>query len=188
MPCCPQCSLPTTYGERCGGCLKKPPHFDVCHALFSYDFPADRLIHALKYGHQLALAGWLAKQIATQLPMTPADLIMPMPLHPARLRERGFNQSMEIARQLGKYLEQPVDRKSLIRSRPTPPQAELHLKARRKNVQGAFECRSDLTGKHILLVDDVMTTGASADECARTLKLHGAQRVEIVVAARALKH
>jgi ComF family protein len=116
------------------------------------------------------------------------DLIIPLPLHSERLRERGFNQSTEIAARLGKCLKLPVDRSTVLRTRATPPQAELPLKERHKNVRGAFECRGDFSGRRILLVDDVMTTGATLNECARVVKLHGASTVRVAVAARALKH
>lgn len=185
--CCPQCADRTTYGERCGACLKEAPHFDRTVAVFRYDFPVDRIVHALKYGHQLAVAEWLARQLAGLI--EPGEkLILPLPLHPGRLSERGFNQSMEIARGLGNRLNLAVDRSSLVRNRPTPPQADLPLKERHKNVRGAFECTADMTGKNILLIDDVMTTGATLNECARVLKLHGATCITAAVAARALKH
>lgn len=187
-PNCPNCAIPTTYGERCGACLKSPPAFEHAVALYAYDFPADRLIHNLKYGHQLAIAGWLGEKLARQLTNTQIDLILPLPLHPARLRERGFNQSAELAKGIGNHLNLPVDRDNLLRLRATPPQAELPLKERHKNVRGAFECRVDLTGRRLLLVDDVMTSGATVNECARILKLHGASEITVAVAARALKH
>lgn len=185
---CPQCAEPTTHGERCGACLKDAPHFAATVALWRYDFPADRLVHALKYGHQLAVAKWFGEQLAKRIDADRHDLLIPLPLHPSRLRERGFNQSAEIARNIGKRLGLPVDRSSLIRNRATPPQAELPLAKRQGNVRGAFECRSDLGGRRILLVDDVMTSGSTANECARVLALHGAAEVTVAVAARALKY
>lgn len=184
---CPRCAQPTTHGERCGACLKESPHFDQTIAVFHYDFPVDRIIHALKYGHQLAVAGWLGDQLAKRTQGI-GEIIIPLPLHALRLRERGFNQSMEIARSLGKCLNLPVDRNSLVRLRATPPQAALPLKERHRNVRGAFECVADLSGRHVLLIDDVMTSGATVNECARVLKLHGASQVTVGVAARALKH
>jgi ComF family protein len=184
---CPLCSQATSYGERCGACLKEPPHFDRTIAAFRYDFPVDRIIHALKYGHQLAVADWLGEKLAKQI-KAEKQLIIPLPLHADRLRERGFNQSAELARAIGNHLKLTVDRSIAFRNRATPPQAEQPLKERHKNVRGAFECRADLSGKHILLVDDVMTTGATVNECARVLKLHGVTEISVVVAARALKH
>lgn len=184
---CPQCAEQTTHGERCGACLKTPPHFERTVAVFRYDFPVDRIIHALKYGHQLAVAGWLADRLAACLPTGDA-LIVALPLHDERLRERGFNQSVEIARSLGQRLACPVDCTSLRRTRATPAQADLPLTERQRNVRGAFECRTDFRGRHILLIDDVMTTGSTVNEAARVLKLHGATRVTVAVAARALKH
>jgi len=187
-PRCPQCAVPTTHGERCGACLSTPPHFDATLAIFRYEFPVDRIIHALKYGHQLAIAGWLGKALARLLADADLDLVMPLPLHPERLRERGFNQAAEIARPLARALGRPLLLDGLERRRATPSQAELALKERQRNVRGAFECNRDLIEQRILLVDDVMTSGATVNEAARTLKLHGASRVAIAVAARALRN
>lgn len=186
-PACPQCAEPTTHGERCGACLKETPHFARTIALFRYEFPADRLVQALKYGHQLALAPWFGRQLSARLNDAAFDIIVPLPLHPARLSERGFNQAAEIAAHLQFSAKIPVDRSSVVRVRATSPQADLPMKSRAKNVRGAFECRSDFTGQRVLLVDDVMTTGATADECARVLKLHGAAEVIVAVVARALR-
>lgn len=185
---CPICGEPTAHGERCGPCLNVAPHFDATFSLFRYDFPVDRIIQALKYRHRLAVAPWLAKGLAEKLTGCSFDTILALPLHRDRLRERGFNQSGEIARRLARRLDTPFDTDSLVRTRPTAPQAELPLKARAGNVRGAFECRADLEGRHLLLVDDVMTSGATLDEAARTLKLHGATRVSVAVAARAFRH
>ena len=185
---CPQCALPTPHGEHCGGCLRSPPPFAATIAPFLYDFPVDRIIHALKYGQQLVVADWAAAQLAAACRSHDVSLIMPLPLHPARLRQRGFNQSAEIARLLGNRLNFPVDRSSLVRCRNTAPQATLPLKARRGNVRGAFECRRDLSGEHVLLIDDVLTSGATAGECARILRLHGARQVTVAVLARAVRH
>ncbi|MGE5470331.1 MAG: ComF family protein [Bacteroidota bacterium] len=185
---CPQCGEPTSRGERCGRCLKTPPYFAATFALYRYDFPADRLIQALKYGHQLALAGWIGQQLAARLASRRFDGIIPLPLHPTRLGERGFNQSVEIARSLAKVLHTTMQIDCLVRTRATPPQAELALKERARNVRGAFACLGDIDGLNLLLVDDVMTSGATLNEAARILRLHGAARVEVAVAARALKN
>ena len=183
---CPRCGDGTTLGERCGACLKDPPAFARTLALFRYEFPVDRLIQALKYGHQLPLAAWLGAQLGERLVAGDFDLVVPLPLHPARLRARGFNQSLEIARPLGRALGIPVAPDGLIRTRATPPQAELPLKERARNVRGAFEYRGELAGQRVLLVDDVMTTGSTLREAARILALHGAGPITVAVAARAL--
>lgn len=185
---CPQCAEPTTHGERCGRCLAHPPAFDGTVALYAYDFPLDRLVHALKYGHQLALAGWFGWQLAPALADHRCDRIIPLPLHPRRLRERGFNQSTEIARAMGPLLSLPLDLTTLHRCRETRPQAELPLKERQGNLRSAFACSRDLGGAHILLVDDVMTSGATLDEAARVVKIHGAAAVTVAIVGRALRH
>ena len=185
---CPICAQPTSYGERCGSCLQSPPHFDSCTALFSYEFPVDRLIQSLKYGHQLACAHWMACRLAEQKLNQRIDRVIPLPLHPERIKERGFNQSAEIARHLSRINEIPLDLDSLQRTRPTLSQTSLTPKQRSQNVIGAFECRRNFNGAHVLLIDDVLTSGATANECARILKLHGADSVHIAVAARAFRH
>lgn len=185
---CPLCAEQTTHGERCGACLKDPPHFDRTFACFRYDFPADRLIHALKYGHQLPVAAWCARQLAVSLDSHTFDRVIPLPLHVDRLRERGFNQAAEIGKELGKLLATKVELNHVLRIRPTASQADLPHRERQRNIRGAFECRTDFSGMNLLLVDDVMTTAATANECARVLKLHGAATVTVAVVARALKH
>lgn len=185
---CPRCCEPTPGGEHCGRCLAGPPHFDATTALYRYDFPLDRLVHGLKYGGQLSLAGWFGALLAQALAGRQFDSIIPLPLHPSRLQERGFNQSGEIARVVGRRLGLAVDNHSCRRWRPNVPQAELPLAQRAANVRGVFECVSDLRGRQVLVIDDVMTSGATLSECARTLKLHGAARVEVAVVARALRN
>ena len=184
---CPQCGDGTTLGERCGACLKDPPAFARTVALFRYEFPVDRLIQALKYGHQLPLAAWFGARLGQMLVAADYDLVLPLPLHPSRLRTRGFNQSLEIARPVARALGLPIDPILLTRTRATPPQADLPFKERARNVRGAFECAGDLAGRRILLVDDVMTTGSTLREAARILQLHGAGPITVGVAARALR-
>lgn len=114
------------------------------------------------------------------------DRLMAMPLHAARIRERGFNHATEIAREVAKRLDLPLDTASCQRIRDTPPQMGLKHDARRRNVRGAFACSGDVHGQHIALIDDVMTTGTSLDELAATLKRAGAREVTCWVAARTL--
>ena len=184
---CPVCALPAPAAGICGACLKHAPHFDATQAVFRYEFPVDSLIQSLKYVHRLACADFLGKALAQiSTPLRP-DLILPVPLSAARLAQRGFNQALEIARPLARALDVPLEIPHVHRRRDTAPQASLPWKERTKNIRHAFECEIDLTGKTVLLVDDVMTTGATLDELARTLKAHGAARVENRVLARALK-
>jgi len=184
-PCCPCCALPTPSGEICGRCLKKPPYFDGAHALYRYDFPLDKLIQTFKYAHRLALGAYFGRQLSALEPIE-ADLIVPLPLHAERLRERGFNQALELARPVSKAWHVPIDATTCSRTRNTAAQAHLPWRQRAKNMRGAFHCATDLTGKRVVLVDDVMTTGASLNECARTLKLHGAAHVSVLLVARTL--
>lgn len=202
-PACPRCAQPGGAGETCGRCLRHPPHFDRLIAVFPYTFPIDRMVQRLKYGHQLALADWFGRQLAAACADVAADLIVPMPLHPKRMAERGFNQAAEIARPLAQALvsharhhqsaaraaptASPALWHGCERVRQTTPQEGLTLRERRRNLRGAFACTADIASRHVLLIDDVVTTGASADECARTLKLHGAAQVTVAAVARTLR-
>ena len=183
---CPCCALPTLDGEVCGRCLARTPNYDLTLAAFRYDFPLDKLVQSFKYGHRLALAGYFGRQLAALPADAPADVIIPLPLHPRRLRERGFNQALELARGVGRAWRTPVDARSCRRIRHTPAQADLPWLERARNVRGAFDCSADFSGQRLLLIDDVMTTGASLGELARTVKLHGAAQVTLLVLARAL--
>jgi ComF family protein len=180
--------LPTPGAAVCGHCLKKAPHFDATQALYRYDFPADKLIQALKYRRRLASADFLSRALA-ELPLHQRpDLILPVPLAPARLAARGFNQAVELARPLTKQLQVPIELAAVRRCRETVPQVSLPWKARAKNISHAFECSVDLTGKTVLVIDDVMTTGATLNELARVLKAHGARWVGNRVVARAVRN
>lgn len=170
----------------CGRCLAQPPHYDRTLAVFNYGFPLDKLLQAFKYAHRLSLAPFFGRLLAEEAAGCSADLIAPLPLHRTRLRERGFNQALELARPVAHALGKPIDTDCCTRIRHTAAQAGLPWRERAKNIRGAFHCAKELQGKRILLVDDVMTTGASLNECARTLKLHGAEEVTLLVVARAL--
>jgi ComF family protein len=190
---CPRCALPSAPGLVCGTCLAHPPPFDAALAAYAYAFPVDRLLQALKYGGRLALAEWAALSLAAQL--TPAlrsrafecaaPTVVPLPLAPARQRERGFNQAREIASRLAPMLDLRLAN-VIERPHARPPQAGLPWAQRRKNVRGVFAACSSVEGGHYALIDDVMTTGATLAEAARALKRAGAARVECWVVARTL--
>jgi len=180
---CPRCALPSPAAAVCGSCLDRPPRFDATLALWRYEFPCDRLVQALKYRARLALAGFFARALASR-PLPEVDLIVPMPLHPRRLAERGFNQALEIARGLARHLGRPIEPRGVLRVKDTLPQTKLPYEERAKNVRGAFLCKLDLSGASVAVLDDVMTTGATLNELARALKRAGATRVENFVIAR----
>lgn len=186
---CPTCALPTLNGDICGRCLQHPPAFDHAAAAFSYSFPIDRLIKALKFNEHLILVDFLADELASRVTNKP-DRIIALPLHPTRLRERGFNQSQLLAVRISKRLSIPLLTEACQRVRDTPPQSSLPWKERDKNMRGAFTLSSDadILDRHIAIVDDVMTTGASLGELAHTLKKAGARTVSVWVVARTLPH
>ena len=186
--CCPVCALPSPQSETCGTCLQHPPAFDATVAAFSYAFPADALLRAFKYREQLQIAILVANNLVPALTTRPRpDLVIPMPLHPQRLRQRGFNQAAEIAVRIGCALDIPLATNAVIRVRHTDPQAGLPLDKRKRNIRGAFAATQDLSGKKVAIVDDVMTSGASLDELAKTIKAAGAASVECWIAARTPK-
>jgi ComF family protein len=182
---CPQCAVPTHHGEICGHCLKHAPAFERTLAAFIYAFPLDALVKKCKYGQAVELTGLFAEHMAQRIgAAAPIDLLVPMPLHPARLAERGFNQAVEIARRLSPRLGIPWQADTCHRIRNTPPQAGLELKARQRNLRGAFVCNARLSGKRIALIDDVMTSGSSLNELARAVRQAGAAEVHAWVLAR----
>jgi len=182
-PRCPRCALASPRGEVCGRCLAQAPRYDATLAALAYQFPADALVHALKFRGELALAGFLGGILSKSIVQLEVDRVVPVPLSAARLRERGYNHAAEIARRL---LPAKLDLALCERSRDTPPQMELPFEARRRNVRGAFRCTSALAGETVAVVDDVMTTGATLDEIAAVLKAAGAARVVNWVLARTL--
>lgn len=189
VPHCPTCALPTPTGEVCGHCLSRPPLFTRTTAVFSYSFPLDKLVQAMKYGEQLALAHAFAAKLAMRVEQsTVPDLVIPMPLHPAKLRARGFNQSLLLAAKAARKLNLELLPHGCQRVRDTPPQSSLPWKERKKNVRNAFRCDVDLTGKRVVLVDDVLTSGASLNALAEAVQKRGASEIWTWVAARTLPH
>jgi ComF family protein len=182
---CPRCALPSPGGALCGRCLAHPPAYDATIAALAYEFPADVLVQGLKFRGELALAPLLGQMLAARLPRgTRVDCILPVPLARARLRERGFNQALEIARPLAAATGCKLVPHLAERSRDTPPQLDLPLEERARNVRGAFRCTQVPERAEIALVDDVMTTGATLEALAAALKRAGAARVVNWVVAR----
>ncbi len=182
---CPRCAAPTPTAQLCGQCSRRPPPFDQAVAVFEYRFPLDRLVHRFKDRADLALGRWLARRLRDRVGLLPRpDLLVAPPLTARRLRERGFNQALELAKALGADLAVPVAVSALTKSRETPQQRSLGRHARRANLLHAFQCRLRLHGRHVAVVDDVMTTGATAGAVASELKAAGAARVSIWAVAR----
>lgn len=182
---CPRCARALPRPDLpCGRCQTHPPAFDHAIALFRYAAPLDGLLLQLKFGQAAHLARLFAALLAERLRSEPLpDCILPVPLHPGRQRERGFNQAIEIARPLARRLGCALDLDTCIRSRATPPQSRLSARERRRNLRGAFRL-TRAPARHIALLDDVMTTGSTLDELATLLRRGGAERIDVWVCAR----
>jgi len=181
-------SAPPARG-RCGACAAEPPSFEYARAAGAYAGPLREALHALKFHGRRALARPLAalvrEQCAGLLPPD-VDALVPVPLARERERTRGFNQAGLIAEQLKGALRVPVRARWLARVRETAPQTELTGADRQRNVRGAFVASGAVGGRHVLVVDDIFTTGATAAECARALRRAGARRVGVLTVARVL--
>ena len=184
---CPVCALPSPGQRVCGRCLAHPPYFNRTLAAWNYEFPIDRLIQAFKFHHRLELARWFAQSLARRLDLS-NPLIIAMPLHRRRLAERGFNQALEIARHVAEFTGGKVLHSAVHKYRATRLQSELPLDARIRNVRDVFRCVEPVRSNRVVIVDDVMTTGATLNELARTLKQAGASQVINLVVARTLPH
>jgi ComF family protein len=200
---CTVCAVPlgglrraSVMRYRCGDCLATPPAFDATVALADYRPPLDALAVGLKFRARLGLAHEFARRLAWAAPDVfeaheasgPPDVVAPVPLSARRLVERGYNQAWEIARPCAKVLGVRSDATLVRRVIDTAPQSKLDLDSRRQNVGRAFEVSQPVHGLHVAIVDDVMTTGATLDALARTLKAAGARRVTNLVALRTPKN
>ncbi len=189
-PLCSLCGIPfagTGGDHRCGSCLTHPPHFDSARAHFLYEGAIRDLIHSFKYNRLTHLRYPLALlTLEGMSEFCDPHLIVPVPLHRSRLRQRGFNQAVLLGRVLSRRLSLPMLPDALVRTRQTEPQIELSAAERRVNVKGAFSVKrpDHVAGKRILLLDDVMTTGSTMDECAKELKKAGAEVVIATAIAR----
>ena len=182
---CARCAMELGEAGVCGECRRRVPSFDAALAAFEYRFPLDRLVQRFKYAGDLAAGKWLALELAACVEHCERpDLLVAPPLAPARLRERGFNQAVVLAKAVGRRLGVRHSPDALVKLRETSPQPGLGRKARLANLRDAFRCDARLAGEHVAIVDDVMTTGATADTVARVLKAAGAARVSVWAIAR----
>nr|WP_231701673.1 ComF family protein [Halopseudomonas salegens] len=193
---CAQCALPlhdTSPGTLCGQCLQQPPAFRQVIAPFTYRFPLDSLIPAFKYHNQLASGRLLVPALIqaiqhhhNEYDQALPERLLPMPLHRQRQAQRGYNQAFELARPVARALGIQLDRHSLLRRQSTPAQQGLSANERRRNLQDAFHCPQpeQIHGLHLAVLDDVVTTGATANEVSRTLLKAGAASISIWALAR----
>ena len=186
-PVCPKCGKPQSEARLCSACVNWDSAIDNIRSPLIFDGVIRQAIHELKYRNLRALVPLIAQLLYEYFRTNslPGDVILPVPLHKKRLRERGYNQSLLIARELGKLTGIPVDVHSLVKNSHTTPQAKTtSVEERRENVAGAFSCTGDnLKGKSIILIDDVTTSGATLDACAASLKAAGAASVRGLVMA-----
>jgi ComF family protein len=198
---CRICGIPFSgVAQRehtCTRCLTKRPAYDQARACAVYGdvgrgaSPLALALHRYKYDRDVTLASPLARILADLCPLPPQhEILVPVPLHVARLRWRGFNQALLLAKLLAKRRGLRVAPSLLRRNRPTVPQVGLNEQDRRHNLKGAFSVADDraVSGRSVLLVDDVLTTGATAEECARSLRRAGARQVDVLVLARVALH
>ena len=201
-PFCPRCGRPYLHewqGDHlCGGCLLRPPPFSMARSWACYPrssealHPLRQVIHRFKYSRQASLGQPLGQLLAQRCQRwfrpSSLDLIIPVPLHPRRLRWRGFNQSVLLGREAGRAWGIPLDPLVLTRKTETVPQSTLSLKDRQPNVRGAFSIAPGRTVENLrlLLVDDIYTSGATVNECARALLHRGAREVQVLTLARAV--
>ena len=187
-PLCPHCGRPSPSGRLCPLCQRDPLRIDGVRSVAYFDGTLREAIHCFKYSNLQDLAIPLGKLMSDYWEKSPlpAETIVPVPLHPDRLRERGYNQATLLARELGKSIGLPIAEDSLARVRATPPQVGLGAQERKENVHDAFRCSSaELKEKRILLIDDVCTTGATLEACSIALRQAGARSVWALALARA---
>lgn len=196
-PCCEICGFPFDYdvgsGIHCGDCIARPPAYDRARAAFIYNDSSRRLVLGFKHGGRTEGLSMFAAQMrrAGRLFWDDADYLIPVPHHPSRLIRRRFNQSALLARALSRLVKPVFAPDILFRNRATASQGGQTVKGRFRNVQGAFtvpeKARDQLAGRRVVLIDDVMTTGATLQSCARTLKRAGAAHIDVVTLARTVR-
>lgn len=192
---CTRCArpflVPLPDGMVCGDCERRQPPFERCLTAFRYEGAIPFLITGAKFRGRLNAARLLGQCLAEHAreSLDESDwpeVLIPVPLHPRRQRIRGYNQALEIARVTGRELSIPLEPRLAVRTRSTPPQTELTARARRRNIRGAFKTATDLKGRYLAVVDDVMTTGGTVTELSQALIDAGAARVDVWAVARTL--
>ena len=191
-PFCPRCGRPQASSIVCPSCWQRPTEIDGIRSLFRFDEVVRKSIHELKYRNLKAISPCLAELLADYLKENPlpGEALVSVPLHPRRLRERGYNQSSLLARELAKRIDLPVIEDCLIRIKQAQPQVRaIDVEERRSNVADAFVCRDErVKGKEIILIDDVCTSGATLESCAAVLKDRGATSVWGLTLAREIRN
>lgn len=189
-PACRRCAMPLQSAQICGRCLQNPPVMDYSFSLYRYQSAIKRCITGFKFHQQLQFADFFASQMQQALALRQdlPDCLVPIPLHPLRLRRRGFNQAHEIARRLARGLNIDCRPDLLKRVRYTSSQAQLSFKQRRQNIRRAFHCSNQSVPAHVAIIDDVMTSGHTTAEAARLLQQNGAAIIEVWTIARAISH
>lgn len=194
-PCCPQCGKPFASeaalshspDHPCGDCREKPPKYDRTISVAIYETALAEAVHLFKYSKKANWSKPLGRLLMKRVSdFSKLDVILPVPLHSKRLRQREFNQSLLLAKEVSLASGFPLQMDNLRRVRWTEPQIELTRDERRKNVRGAFEVKwpDQVQDRYVLLIDDVFTTGATVNECARVLKKAGAEAVNVLTVAR----
>lgn len=190
-PICPKCGRPQASGILCANCRERQTEIDGIRSPFRFDGVMRQAIHQLKYRNLKAISPCLAELLANYLKSNPlpGEALIPVPLHPKRLRERGYNQSRLLAWELGKLTNIPVIEDCLIRVKEAKPQVKAaNLEERHRNVTDAFACHNGkVSGKEIILVDDVCTSGATLESCAEALKSKGAVSIWGLTLAREIQ-
>jgi ComF family protein len=192
---CQRCALPLADDIEakvlCGRCITRLPEFDYAHSLFRYEEDVVTLVQQLKFSEKISCARSIGEMLLSacksdnSLQQEKPDCLLPVPLHSSRLKQRGFNQSIEITRLLAKRLNIKLEYDAVIRQRSTLAQTGLSAKKRRKNIKGAFSLSKNIPYKHVLIIDDVVTTGSTVNELAGLLKKNGVARVGVLSIARA---
>ena len=187
---CPRCALPLPHetGVLCGQCQTQPPYYQSAFVPYRYESPLPGFITGLKFNARLSnarLLGTLLRDALLANPPFRPDCLLPVPLHPHRLRQRGFNQALEISRPIAKALSLPLLKKGVHRYRDTRPQSDLDGESRRRNMRNVFRIEQGLNHRHVAIIDDVITTGTTVNELARVLKKAGVETVHVWAVARA---